>query len=246
MTWHIEEKEVYDHYELVNFNESALIPKIKLLIDPIIAVQKQPFESVIREIRTVCEILAAKPITAATGEHEQVVSGQRSYQDMENEMASLLVNLPNHVAYVRIGSSEHSEAPRIETMPLISGVSDNELKIRWEQIQAQTRKYGTSEQEIEDVIQQRRIRLGIIKMPEQSEAAPEKEKTPLPPTEKLHETLNSVKRRTGKPSPFVPALTFTDDFVFVLSHFPYLKIEQIQRLLQKKQKRLIKTMCGKI
>ncbi len=231
MMWRIEEDKVQDWYYLVDFNENALLPAIKPQVDKFIEAQKPLFENVIREIRMVCELLAEKPIMASTGEHEQVVSGQRSFQDMENEMASLLVNLPNHIAYVRIGTSEESEKPRIGTLRLPIGVTDNELKKRREQVEAQTCAYGTSEQEIEKALQERRIKLGIIKTFE-NQLTPEKTPT-ITPVEKLQETKNAANRRTGKPSPIAPALTFTDDFLHVLSHFPYLKIEQILRLLQK-------------
>src|SRR5205085_8767963 len=93
----------------------------------------------LRSLRSAMEALALDPILVDTGQHEPIYDKPRTYQDVQNEIANMLVGLPDYTARVRIkDDTEHI----IQTIQPEKGVYGKLLQERIARIQAQNRADG--------------------------------------------------------------------------------------------------------
>jgi hypothetical protein len=105
----------------------------------------------ITELRYTMAMLAQHPILVDTGQY-QLKYQNRTYADMENQIARDLTNQPNFQAKVKLLAGEHV----IRTKDSPPGLTGSQLAERLAQIQAQTRKnYCKSRLEVEREIRER-------------------------------------------------------------------------------------------
>ena len=95
----------------------------------------------IRSLRSAMEALALDPILVGTGQHEPIYDKPRTYQDVQNECATRLANLPKYHAKVKIADSEPHEYS-IKTIEPEKGLRGTALQERIERIRVQNRKDG--------------------------------------------------------------------------------------------------------
>lgn len=121
------------------------------------------FTDTVRFARRLCDALVADPILVGTGEMEQIETGKQPVQDAVNEMAGNIIDLPNYTAYVRLGATDTTSKPRMQTIPLPTGVDETILPERKNQAHEQTLAlgYATPIKTIEQEIKARRARFGI-------------------------------------------------------------------------------------
>ncbi len=74
-------------------------------VDDLIKYNQPLFERFLVQLHDVLSILAADPILSGSGSYEHVPSSQRTFSDMNAEMANELVNLPRYTALAKIVKS---------------------------------------------------------------------------------------------------------------------------------------------
>lgn len=79
-----------------------VMPVFSKAFDRIIAENKPHFEAFVREFRDVLQALIDEPIAEGSGIYEYIPGQQRTYADMQNDIANELASLPDHRARVRI------------------------------------------------------------------------------------------------------------------------------------------------
>jgi hypothetical protein len=111
--------------------------------------------AMITELRYTMATLANHPILVDTGQYQPRYQN-RTYQDMENQIARDLTQQPNFQARVKLLSGEHT----IQTKNFPSLLTGTLLQARIAQIQAQTRRtYCKPRQTVETEIRERQERL---------------------------------------------------------------------------------------
>jgi hypothetical protein len=96
------------------------------------------------DLDMLCYELSKEPIQVASGQHEPRYGPTRTYQDMENEIATRLATLDPFNAWVKIiktvdGINVMREYS-VHTLPLQPGISEAALVARFQRIQSRTRK----------------------------------------------------------------------------------------------------------
>jgi hypothetical protein len=105
------------------------------------------------------ETLAKQPILVDTGSQYQPKYQNRTFADMENQIARDLTNQPNYQAKVKLLSGEHT----IQTKNIPPGLIGLQLEQRIAQIQTQTRNnYCKPCTEVEREIRERQDRLKAV------------------------------------------------------------------------------------
>lgn len=188
--------------------------RIEEEIERIILEQKPPFETFVRDYRSVMQALATDPVMDTSGVVEEKPSSQRSFADMEKEKAKELLGLPNGTAYLSIGSRGDRFKPRMETK-VLPKTAAGKLAAHREQALRNAYQYTTTIENIEKQVQKRRNRQTV------------EVRTPVP----------TAKRRVYVSSSdgVLPALAFEEDYLMLLYHFHYLTLEQVCRLKQKQK-----------
>jgi len=117
--------------------------------------QRQEFNQMVNFIqllRNVMDVLAAKPVLVDSGQWQPKYGPQRTYADMQNEIASHLANLPRFTAYVKIAEAQTVEHT-IKTLTPDRGVSLRKLDERKARIRVRTRtNYCRPRNEVEQEI----------------------------------------------------------------------------------------------
>ena len=112
----------------------------------------------ITELRYAMDALAQHPILVDTGQYQPKYQN-RTFADMENQIARDLTNQPNFQAKVKLLSGEHV----IQTKESPPGLTGAQLAERIAQIQTQTRKnYCKPQLEVEREIRERQERLKAV------------------------------------------------------------------------------------
>jgi hypothetical protein len=115
--------------------------------------------NMITELRYTMTVLSQNPILVDTGSQYQPKYQNRTFADMENEIARDLTNQPNYQAKVKLLSGEHT----IQTKKYPPGLTGKYLEARIEQITEQTRKnYCKPRTEVEREISERQDRLKAV------------------------------------------------------------------------------------
>ena len=115
--------------------------------------------NLITELRYTMETLAKQPILVDTGSQYQPKYQNRTFADMENQIARDLTNQPNYQAKVKLLSGEHT----IQTKNIPPGLIGLQLEQRIAQIQTQTRNnYCKPCTEVEREIRERQDRLKAV------------------------------------------------------------------------------------
>jgi hypothetical protein len=137
----------------------------------------------ITELRYTMDVLAQQPILVDTGQYQPKYQN-RTYADMENQIARDLTQQPNFQAKVKLLAGEHV----IQTKNTPPGLTGSQLVQRIAQIQAQTRKnYCKPRLEVEKEIRERqeKWRSGASTTSRSTLRLPSEEPPPLenpPPT----------------------------------------------------------------
>jgi hypothetical protein len=104
--------------------------------------KKEKFDRAIeflRSLRSAMEVLASDPVLVNVGAHEAIYDKPRSYQDVQNQVANMLVGLPDYTARVKIkGDCEHL----IQTLKPDKGLYGKALQDQIADIQNRNRKAG--------------------------------------------------------------------------------------------------------
>ena len=95
------------------------------------------FIRMLRSLRETMAILAAEPVMVDTGQYQPVYR-QRTYQDMENEIANSLSQLPNYHARVKLLTGEHT----IRTHPAAPLLPEAQINERIAFIKKRMREQG--------------------------------------------------------------------------------------------------------
>ena len=104
-------------------------------------------------------VLSQNPILVDTGSQYQPKYQNRTFADMENEIARDLTNQPNYQAKVKLLSGEHT----IQTKKYPPGLTGKYLEARIEQLTEQTRKnYCKPRTEVEREISERQDHLKAV------------------------------------------------------------------------------------
>jgi len=87
-------------------------------------------------VRHILHLIADHPIMAESGQYEPIIDRPRTYQDVENEIASSLVNLPKYTARVKLVGDEQDTPieATVKTIAPESGISQVSLAARIERI----------------------------------------------------------------------------------------------------------------
>jgi hypothetical protein len=110
--------------------------------------------------RNCIEALAAEPIMVDSGKYQMLPGTQRSFSDMQNEIANTLKNLPPYHAKVKLVTSRAGQETvcehTIRTPIKDTGLSGQALLARIDRIQRQTRaRYCTPREEVQKAIRAR-------------------------------------------------------------------------------------------
>jgi hypothetical protein len=110
------------------------------------------------ELRYTMDMLAQYPILVDTGQYQPRYQN-RTFADMENQIARDLTQQPNFQARVKLLSGEHI----IQTKKSSQGLTGSQLEDRIARIQAQTRQnYCKPRIEVEREIRERQERLKTV------------------------------------------------------------------------------------
>ena len=122
--------------------------------DELIRQQKPLVEQFFIDLCKVLRILADDPIVSGSGNYQSIPGAQRTYQDMQNEIASRLANLPKYTAFVKVSPDERTIESTIKTVEPEFGIGRKKLEARKQQIKEQNlhagylRKHEEVEEEI--------------------------------------------------------------------------------------------------
>ena len=141
--------------------------------------------NMITELRYTMETLAKQPVLVDTGQY-QAKYQNRTFADMENQIARDLANQPNYQAKVKLLSGEHT----IQTKNIPPGLIGLQLEERIAHIQAQTRlNYCKPRTEVEREIRERQDRLKAV------------ENKPNPTSTKATQPQRTRRRRAEETPP---------------------------------------------
>jgi hypothetical protein len=149
-------KEFYDFFELLhvqivaehkmNSGESDFNTAYNWSFDNILDKELIPFLNFFIMLIGAMNGLAISPITASSGIYENVPGIQRTYADMQNEIASTLVTLPQRTARVKIAEEDGIVEHTIQIMQpersLLRGIGTSLRQERLKRIQKQNRDDG--------------------------------------------------------------------------------------------------------
>ena len=117
-----------------------------------------PALAFIASLRLVMLVLADDPILINTGQHEPIYDKPRTYQDVQNEIATRLANLPKFTARVKmIGSDDKPVEHTVKTLKPERGFRGIALQDRIESIRANNirDKYCLQRSDVEEEIRKR-------------------------------------------------------------------------------------------
>ncbi len=204
--------------------------------------ERTSFETFIKEFRDFVLALAKEPITSSSGMYEMVEVGRRTVADMVNDMAQELIQLPNHVAYVKRGTSGEKSV-KIQTVPLEPGCSLEELEQRKRTITENTLPYTTKRAEVEQELQQRHTAYTTGKKPQVQPQPQQRETTQEPQPAKEETQSHHAIRRVCPASDTLPSeqhpvvctdeKTTGDTYLTLLYYFSHLTLQQAVRLTGK-------------
>lgn len=208
---------------------------IQAEIDRIITEKKPPFEQAVRDVRQLMSILVQEPVMELSSVLEEKPGTRRSIADMVNDMAQELINLPNRIAYVKLGASGE-DSVKLQTLPLEPGCSLEELEQRKRSIAENTLPYTTNRDEVEKELQQRHA--AYTKSGSQQ---PQTKPVPQPIQEKrqVHYTTRRVCAvpdtfpTLQHPVVFSDEKTTADTYLSLLYYFSYLTLQQAVKLTGK-------------
>ncbi len=118
----------------------------------------------VNELDMLCFELSQEPIQTDSGAFEPRYGPQRTYQDMENEVATKLAGLDPYNARVKIIKEVDGKFVAreylLQTLPLTPGISEAALEARFKRIQNRTRKlYCKPRAQVEAAIAERQQKL---------------------------------------------------------------------------------------